>query len=333
VGKGGRTPYERKRGRKCRTPACKFGEQVHYRELATDKKGLDTPWHLGIWLGHARESNEHVIGTSLGVIRAHSIKRQEPSKQWNADAIRTVVGSPQQPDPNRASYKIPLKVNFDEPNAEDNPTPTAPVPSEPHIRRTAITAEMLKEYGYTEGCYGCQSKAAGLDARRHSEACRARIWEAMEANETHRRRKEAQQKRFAYRQAAREEESQQNTAAEGAVVHGPYSERGTRPGGDVTPKGHCSPSGNVAFDSADPMSASPGVEPGRGSSASAGPVRHPSEPGGRRRAHSVSNVGVRTNVDRSSGAKTSGTPAVPHRESCSGGASPQRSRSSRGASP
>ena len=34
VGKDGRTPYERKRGRKCRTPACKFGEQIHYRELA-----------------------------------------------------------------------------------------------------------------------------------------------------------------------------------------------------------------------------------------------------------------------------------------------------------
>ena len=32
VGKDGRPPYERKRGRKCRTPACKFGEQVLYRE-------------------------------------------------------------------------------------------------------------------------------------------------------------------------------------------------------------------------------------------------------------------------------------------------------------
>ena len=48
VARDGRTPYERKRGRKCRTPACRFGEQVHYRELAMDKKGLGTPWHVGV---------------------------------------------------------------------------------------------------------------------------------------------------------------------------------------------------------------------------------------------------------------------------------------------
>ena len=71
---------------------------------------------------------------------------------------------------------------------------------------------MLNEYGYTEGCYGCRQKAAGLDARRHSEACRARIWEAMDRNEAYRRRKEAQEKRFAYRKAEREQESQQAAA-------------------------------------------------------------------------------------------------------------------------
>ena len=91
VGKDGRTPYERKRGRKCRTPTCKFGEQVFYRELAMDKKGIDAPWHEGTWLGHARESNEHGIGTAAGVLRAHSIKRQDNTKQWDADAIRACL--------------------------------------------------------------------------------------------------------------------------------------------------------------------------------------------------------------------------------------------------
>ena len=156
-----------------------------------DKKGLDTPWHEGPWLGHARESNEHVIGTNAGVIRAHSIKRQDASRQWNADAVRALTGTPQQPDPNRATYNIPIRVNFDGPNVDEDAVPLAPAPHEPHLRRTAITADMLNEYGYTEGCTGCRQKAAGLDARRHSEACRARIWDAMEASEVYKRRKEA----------------------------------------------------------------------------------------------------------------------------------------------
>ena len=268
-----------------------------------DKKGLDTPWHEGTWLGHARESNEHVIGTAAGVLRAHSIKRQDHTKQWDADAIRALTGTPQQPDPNRATYKLPIRVNFDGPNTDDIPVPAAPPHQEPNLRRTAITTEMLREYGYTDGCYGCRQKAAGLDARRHTEACRSRIWEAMEANDTYKRRKEAQERRFAHRRASREEEVQQPIAAGTEVVHGPCSASGHRPGGEGIPEGHYHPSGNEAFESGDPMSTSPGGEPyRRGSSASAGPDRSPSEPGGRRRAHSVSNVGVRTNVDRSSGA-------------------------------
>ena len=165
-----------------------------------------------------------------------------------------MVGTPQQPDPNRATYKIPIKVNFDEPNAEDHPTPTAHVPVVLHIRRTAITAEMLKEYGCTEVCYGCHQKAAGLDARRHSEACRARIWEAMEANDAHKRRKEGQERRFAQRRAARESESQ--NAAAGAVVH-EHVDPEYRPGGDVLPEGPYTPSSNVAQDSTESQSTCP----------------------------------------------------------------------------
>ncbi len=39
-----------------------------------------------------------------------------------------------------------------------------------------MTPGVLKKYGYTEGCPGCQYKKAGLDgSKNHSEGCRERI--------------------------------------------------------------------------------------------------------------------------------------------------------------
>ena len=133
-----------------------------------------------------------------------------------------MAGTPQQPDPNRATYKLPLRVNFDGPDTDDVAAPVALAPNEPYIRRTAITAEMLREYGYTEGCHGCRQKAAGLDARRNTETCHARIWEAMDASDIYKRRKDAQENRFAHRRAAREEEVHESAAAGAEVVHGPF---------------------------------------------------------------------------------------------------------------
>jgi hypothetical protein len=107
-GKDGLTPYERRRGKACRTPSFKFGEYVWFRQLGKDSnKGLDTAWQQGIWLGHARTSNEHLIGTTEGVLRAHSVKRHDPQHQWHAATVRDLKGTPQQPDPSRPTTRVP----------------------------------------------------------------------------------------------------------------------------------------------------------------------------------------------------------------------------------
>ena len=78
VGKDGKTAYERRRGRKCNIQTEKFGEKVWYKELKskTEKQHkLDPLWKTGVWLGHASSSNEVIVGTRDGVVKAWAIRR------------------------------------------------------------------------------------------------------------------------------------------------------------------------------------------------------------------------------------------------------------------
>ena len=78
-GKDGRTPYQMQKGRVCKTPVVPFGEKVMYKKLKDGgkKNALDSEWEDGIWLGHARSSNETLIGTSRGVIRAWAWQKEK----------------------------------------------------------------------------------------------------------------------------------------------------------------------------------------------------------------------------------------------------------------
>ena len=116
VGKDGRTAYERRTGRKCRVPVVPFGEKVWYKEIRETKDRKDkfsSEWNEGIWLGHQRSSNETLVGTTQGVVRAYSIKRREPEHRWDKAAIRGMIGTPQQPDPTKPGARIPIRISFD----------------------------------------------------------------------------------------------------------------------------------------------------------------------------------------------------------------------------
>ena len=67
---------------------------------------------------------------------------------------------------------------------------------------------MLEKYGYTRGCEGCWIKRAGLsEPRSHSEACRARILEAMDGDEEGKEKKGREQERVEKRLAEHMEEN------------------------------------------------------------------------------------------------------------------------------
>ena len=80
-GSDGKTPYERRTGRPCGMAAIPFGETVWYRQVREGKERpskLQSEEFLGVYLGHARMANEHLLGTEEGVIRARTIRRRPP---------------------------------------------------------------------------------------------------------------------------------------------------------------------------------------------------------------------------------------------------------------
>ena len=91
VGKDGKTPYERQKGRKCNLGVVPFGETVLFRDPTVARDGhqaLEERWIRGIWLGHARNSPEHMIGTSEGVRKVFAVRRLGEGEQWSGDMIK-----------------------------------------------------------------------------------------------------------------------------------------------------------------------------------------------------------------------------------------------------
>ena len=214
VGRDGKTPYERRRGRRCAISVVPFGERVWYRELRQTKDRQDkmeSEWRQGLWLGHARNSNEHLVGTREGVVKAYAIKRQPEDQRWDGELVSEMRGTPQQPDPARPGLAIPVRVHFDHTIADQ---PQAELPNgSRQIRRMRITAAILEQYGFTEDCEGCRYRRAGLwESRPHSETCRSRIEQAMNQNDEGRRVLEEQRQRINRRMAEQVEEAAEEPA-------------------------------------------------------------------------------------------------------------------------
>ena len=224
VGKDGKTPYERRRGRKCNIPVVVFGEKVYYKELRQNKDHKDklqSEWFTGIWLGHARSSNEHLIGTKSGAIKAYAIKRQGEDQRWDADLIQQLQGTPQQPDPNKPGLTVPIRVSFDQVPAAVQPVVVEV--AQRQIRRMRIGKALLSKYGYSSNCEGCRFSRAGLgETRGHTEDCRARIEAAMACDEEGRRTLEEQRLRMSRRIAeGLEAKAGANEAAGEPTLHEP----------------------------------------------------------------------------------------------------------------
>ena len=250
VGRDGLTPFERRRGRKCRVPVVKFGEKVWYRAIRDHKERrdkLESEWHQGIWLGHSRCSNEQIIGTREGTVRAYSMKRLDHTQCWDGAYLQELRGTPQQPDPLKPGIVIPIKVRFDPP-VEEQPIPSAQEPQARQVRRMRISAPMLEKYGYSEACEGCRFRRAGLgESRNHTEECRSRIEKAMENDDEGRRKTLEQEERIRMRIA----EQVQAARRDGEVIP---DDAGVVPRDQArggSGQGTSSRSGNVAAGSAE----------------------------------------------------------------------------------
>ena len=182
VGEDGKTPYQRQKGRKCKEEVVPFAELVHYRKLSEDpgRNKLESPWEEGLWLGHARSSNEALIGTENGVVRAWAVKRRQEEERWDAKRILEMQGTPARPNPQSPGVDVPVHIHL--PQESEVPLPGEPPPArvETAPRRTYLKARDFEKHGYTEGCEGCRRlRTGGMGARPHTETCRNRMEERL----------------------------------------------------------------------------------------------------------------------------------------------------------
>ena len=81
----GRTPFEELTTSKFQSPSLNFGEAVLAKESGAQEGKLCSSWDLGIWLGRSTRTNEHLVGTRTGVIRARTVKRRPETLNWDKE--------------------------------------------------------------------------------------------------------------------------------------------------------------------------------------------------------------------------------------------------------
>ena len=116
TGTDGRTSYERRRGRSCKSIVVPIGETVHYKELGDggDRQNkAESEWSKRVWLGPGDRNTETLIGTSRGVVRAHTVERLTPSTKWDINYILDMKGAPQRPDPSKPGLHIPVRIRLE----------------------------------------------------------------------------------------------------------------------------------------------------------------------------------------------------------------------------
>ena len=82
VGKDGKVPFQRLRGRRMHTDMVEFGERVLYQPLDYKNLGSAQPrWSDGVFVGIRMHTGEKLIATSEGVCKTRSIRRRIESER------------------------------------------------------------------------------------------------------------------------------------------------------------------------------------------------------------------------------------------------------------
>ena len=190
VDKGGKTPYERLKGKASLKELSEFGEKVHYMPLKTDggvgPGSLGARYVTGIWLGINERNSEVYIGLpGGGVTSARSIKRLPEDQKWDKNLIEELKGTPW----NLSGVENSPKITFGQRGDDQDDVPL-PVPREEiHIpRRVRIGRTDLEQHGFTDSCPGCEASQKNGTPRGHTERCRNRLMEALRGTDDGRKR-------------------------------------------------------------------------------------------------------------------------------------------------
>ena len=178
VGRDGRTPYERLKGKRYHGLMVPFGSMVHVKIPGKPQGGImATRWLPGVWLGKKWSSDEHVAALANGkVVRARDVRPFPDGELYDPQFVLGVAGTPQNPsaiagvdDVIREIPRVPMS------------RPEGPV-TNPVARKAILHKRYFDKAGYSQGCPKCRSMLRGEDSSKsagHTEACRKRIEEWM----------------------------------------------------------------------------------------------------------------------------------------------------------
>ena len=106
-GHDGLTAIERIGCRSSVSAEPRFGESVLYKVSKTARLGKAEPrWRPGVWLGSIETSDEHLVGTGLGLIKARAVASMNEEQRFNGKAIESMRGTPWEPSTRHKGTKI-----------------------------------------------------------------------------------------------------------------------------------------------------------------------------------------------------------------------------------
>ena len=98
-----KTPYEKIRGQKNRKEFLPLEEQILARSPGANVKQLIEPWATTFWLARDTLSDEHLLGTTAGVMRSRATRRLQEPVRWVPTALNAMLYTPWSPHLNLPS--------------------------------------------------------------------------------------------------------------------------------------------------------------------------------------------------------------------------------------
>ena len=152
---------------------------------------------MGVFLGILERSDEPIFWLCGSIMKARDFRRVPPSDQWSTVLVQAIDRLECRPNGETSDE---MRIHSHARRGLDVPRPpTAPGDGgEPRRQRSMnLRKATLAEYGYTDGCLGCEAAMRGARRiPRHWVSCRDRIVRAMEQTEDGRERLQRDRERF-----------------------------------------------------------------------------------------------------------------------------------------
>ena len=143
---------------------------------------MSARWAKGFWLGKRFSSEEHVTGTTEGLVAIAGAVREHPEVVWDSKLFDGLVGVPLDPlGKNYIGQGGAAEDSEPQERVADLPRVVVPRESEdPFLkaRNLKLTRAYFERYGWTEGCRKCIAMQVGDNFNPelgHNLACRFRI--------------------------------------------------------------------------------------------------------------------------------------------------------------